>query len=618
MASVIVDARDQQFILYDMLKVEELCNYPVFSDFSRDMFNMVLTEAEKLGREVIYPALHEIDREGAWLDKDGVHVPKVMHGIFRRYRDGGWLAMKKPPEFGGQGFPLVVSTAAAEWFRHNPSFSIYPGLTAGAARLIEAFGTEAQKNKYVFKMNAGEWGGTMALTEPDAGSDVGNLKTKAFRQPDGSFLLQGTKQFITAADQDLTENIINPVLARIEGDPPGTGGISIFIMPKFLVNDDGSLGRRNDYFVSKIEEKMGLHGSATCVVNIGDNNACYAELLGEERQGMKVMFQMMNEARIGTGMQSMSAASAAYLHALQYAKERKQGSSLAEMKNPAAPRIPIIEHPDVRRMLLWMKAQVEGMRALLYYGAYLVDKEEVLEDGDEKDRCTGILEVLTPICKAYCSDIAFRVTEVAMQVYGGYGYCAEYPIEQFMRDVKIASLYEGTNGIQSLDLVGRKLGMKKGLYFMSLINNMNATIAQTMNNPALKDLAADMQAAVNALADMALFFAKCGKEGKSMVTFVNTYPFLMLMGKVVIGWLLLWQAGIAKEKLDALCTEKGVDVSRMSAFVKDSQDAAFYAGKVAAAKYFIKHVLPEVEAGIKAIKSEDISPVEIADESFAL
>ena len=250
-------------------------------------------------------------------------------------------------------------------------------------------------------------------------------------------------------------------------------------MPKFLVNDDGTLGRRNDYFVSKIEEKMGLHGSATCVVNMGDNNDCYAELLGEERQGMRIMFQMMNEARIGTGMQAFAGGSAAYLHALQYAKERKQGSSLAEMKNPAAPRVAIIEHPDVRRMLLWMKAQIEGMRALLYYGSYLVDKENILSDGAEKDKCTGILEVLTPICKAYCSEMAFRVTEVAMQIYGGYGYCAEYPIEQFMRDVKITSLYEGTNGIQSLDLAGRKLGMKKGLYFISLIDNMTATVAET-------------------------------------------------------------------------------------------------------------------------------------------
>ena len=613
MANLLVDGRDQEFILYEMLNVEELCQYPVFADFSRDMFDMVFTEAEKLSKEVIFPTLHAFDKDGAYLDKDGVHVPKAMHDVYKRYCEGGWLAMKKAPEFGGQGFPLVVSNAAAMWFRHNPGFCIYPGLTSGAARLIEVFGTDKQKETYVLKMNSGEWGGTMALTEPEAGSDVGNLKTKAIRQPDGSYRLQGTKQFITAADQDLTANIINPVLARIEGDPPGTGGVSIFLMPKFLVNDDGTLGRRNDYFVSKIEEKMGLHGSATCVVNMGDNNDCYAELLGEERQGMRIMFQMMNEARIGTGMQAFAGGSAAYLHALQYAKERKQGSSLAEMKNPAAPRVAIIEHPDVRRMLLWMKAQIEGMRALLYYGSYLVDKENILSDGAEKDKCTGILEVLTPICKAYCSEMAFRVTEVAMQIYGGYGYCAEYPIEQFMRDVKITSLYEGTNGIQSLDLAGRKLGMKKGLYFISLIDNMTATVAETGKNDALKGLAADMGAAVTSLVEMAQFFAQCGKEGKPLVMFVNTYPFLMMMGKIVLAWLLLWQAGIAQKKLEGLCPEQG----KVKAMAKENGEVAFYAGKVAAAKYFIKHILPEVDAVIKAIRSEDISPMEIADESFA-
>ena len=620
MASTLVDERDQKFILYEMFNVEDLCNYPLYADFSRETFDMVFAEAEKLGKEVIFPSLHEGDKEGAKLDKDGVHVPKHFHEVYKRYCEGGWLAMSKLPEHGGQGFPGVISTAAGEWFGHNPGFMTYPGLTTGAAHLIEVYGTEKQINKYVFKMNNGEWGGSMALTEPEAGTDVGNLKTKAFRQPDGTYRLQGTKQFITAMDQDLTENIINPVLARIEGDPPGTKGISIFIVPKFLVNDDGSLGRRNDYFVSKIEEKMGLHGSATCAVNLGDNNDCYGELLGEERQGMKVMFQLMNEARIGTGMQGFVLGSAAYLHALQYTKERKQGSSLLEMKNPLAPRVPIIQHPDVRRMLLWMKAHVEGMRALLYYGAYLVDMEHVVEEGAEKDKYAGMLEVLTPICKAYCSDIGFRVTETAMQCFGGYGYCAEYPIEQFMRDSKIASLYEGTNGLQSLDLVGRKLGMKNGLYFMSLLGEMNAAIAKAQSRPALKDLAADMQAAVNTLAETAMFFAKCGQEGKFLVPLVNSYPFLMMMGKIILGWLLLWQADVAQGKLDGICKEKGIDpadAAKMSALAKDNQDAAFYTGKLAAAKYFIKHVLPEVDAAVKSIRSEDISPMDIIEEAFA-
>jgi len=400
----------------------------------------------------------------------------------------------------------------------------------------------------------------------------------------------------------------------------GTAGISIFLVPKFLVNDDGSLGKRNDYYVSKLEEKMGLHGSATCAVVLGENNDCYAELLGEERWGMKIMFKMMNEARIGVGLQGAASGASAYMHAVQYAKERIQGSSIMDMKSATPRRVAIIEHPDVRRMLLWMKAQVEGMRALLYYSAYLMDMEHITEDATQKAKYAGLLEVLTPICKGYCTDMGFRVTETAMQCYGGYGYCDEYPIEQFMRDSKITSLVEGTNGIQSMDLVGRKLGMKKGLYFMSLLSEMNATIAKAQTKPALKDLAAEIQVAVNTLAETGMIFAKCGQEGKFMVPVVNAYPFLMMMGKVVLAWLLLWQSDVAKEKLDAICQEKGIDptdVAKVNALAKENQDAAFYTGKLVAMKYFVKHVLPEVEAAAKAIKSEDITPMEIIDEAFA-
>jgi hypothetical protein len=335
---------------------------------------------------------------------------------------------------------------------------------------------------------------------------------------------------------------------------------------------------------------------------------------------MKVMFQMMNEARIATGLQGLSSGSVAYLHALQYTKERLQGSSLMEFKNPEAPRVPIIQHPDVRRMLLWMKSNVEGMRALMYYATTCGDKAASLKDPVEAEKWLGIVEILTPIIKAYCTDIGFRVTETAMQCYGGYGYCSEYPIEQFMRDAKIASIYEGTNGIQALDLVGRKMGMKKGTYFMTLLGEMGATVAKCQGIEALKGLAADVQTGVNALAEIAMFFASCGKAGKFLIPVGNAYPFLMMMGKVVCAWLLLWQAEIAQEKLAALCSQKGVNSSdpfAVIAFVKENKDAAFYDGKVKSARYFIKNVLPEIDATVKAIKSEDLSIMEIADESFA-
>ncbi len=620
MANLIVDPRDQKFVLYEMLHVEELFKAERYADFSGDMVDMVLREAERMAVEVLFPVLAEGDREGCKLKNGAVYVPEAFHRVYKLYCDGGWITMSVSPESGGQGFPHAVTAAAKEWFIHNFGVVCYPYLTEGAAHLVEVYGTEAQKKKYLARMHAGQWAGTMALTEPDAGTDVGNLKTKAFRQPDGSYRIQGSKIFITGADQNLTENIINPVLARIEGDPPGTGGISIFLVPKYVVHDDGTLGRRNDYTIGSIEEKMGLHGSATCAINFGDNNDCYAELLGQERQGMKVMFQMMNEARIGVGLQGLSSGSIAYLHALQYARERLQGSTLQDMKNPEAPRVPIICHPDVRRMLLWMKAHVDGIRALMYYLPYCADRLRIAGDEAEKDKWQGMLEVMTPICKAYCSDMAFRVTETAIQVYGGYGYCSEYPVEQFMRDIKIASLYEGANGIQALDLIGRKLGMKKGLYFMNMLGEMGATVIKYQENPDLKDLAADVQAAVNLLAELGMYFAGCAKAGRFLIPVANAYPFLMMMGKVIMSWLLLWEAGVAAEKLTDLYRAQAIDpqnAGQVQAFVKDHQDAAFYAGKGASARYFIKHVLPEVYAASTAIRSEDLSMIEIADESFA-
>jgi alkylation response protein AidB-like acyl-CoA dehydrogenase len=621
MPSLIVDERDQQFVLFEMLDVDKLCQKPRYADFSKETLEMVLSEAQKLAVNVIFPTLAEGDRTGCKLVNGQVHVPECFRQPFKVFCEGGWQAMSFPVESGGQGLPMSIRIASHEWFDHNFSFICYPGTMEGAAHLIEVFGTEAQKRKYMDKMVAGQWGGTMVLTEPGAGSDVGNLSTKAIRQPDGTFRLQGSKIFITAGDHDLVDNIIHPVLARIEGDPSGTKGISIFLVPKFLVNEDGSLGRRNDFEIGKIEEKMGIHGSSTCALNFGDNGNCYAELLGEEKQGMKIMFQMMNEARLSVGLQGVSAASIAYLHALNYAKERLQGSSLLEFKNPDAPRVPIIQHPDVRRMLLWMKSNVESMRALALYTAYCLDKEVTAESEEERERWLGLVELFTPILKAYCSDIGFRVTETAVQVYGGYGYCSEYPVEQFMRDEKIASIYEGANGIQALDLVGRKLGMKKGGYFMALLGEMSGTVAKCGANPKLKDLAADVQAAVGALGEMGMFFAQCGKAGKFLVPISSSYPFLMMMGKIVSAWLLLWQAGLAEEKLEALAKQRGVDLAdkaKKSAFLKGNKDAAFYAGKVLSARYFIKNVLPEIDGAVKAIKNEDLSILEIEEESFAV
>jgi len=619
MAKLIVDTRDQRFVLHEILEVEKLCENEKYTDFSKDLFDMTLDEAEKLSEKTVFPTMKVGDVEGCKLEDGQVKVPEAYKPAYDAFCEGGWVSISMDAEDGGQGFPAVMGMAAQEWFMSNFAFAAYPGLTQGAARIIANHGTDEQKKKYLEKMVTGEWAGTMALTEPNAGSDVGSLKTKAIRQPDGTFRLKGNKIFITGGDHDLTENIIQPVLARIEGDPPGTKGISIFIMPKYLVNDDGSLGKRNDYEITSIEEKMGIHGSATCFINIGDNDDCYAELLGEEQKGMKVMFEMMNEMRIGVGMQGLASGSTAYLHALDYAKDRTQGSSIENFKDPEAPRVEIIRHPDVRRMLLWMKSHVEAMRALVYYAANCVDISETSPDEEERERYHGNLEVLTPIVKAWCTDIGFRVCEQAIQVYGGYGYVSEYPVEQFMRDEKIASIYEGTNGIQALDLVGRKLSLKKGAYFMGLLGEMNKTVERAKEKDCFTDLADDLKDAVDKLGEVGMFFAGCAKEGKFLVPIANAYPFLMMMGNVVGGWLLLWEACVAREKLEAIAKDKGVDLDdkdKKKELIKDSTEAAFYDGKVYSARYYLKNVLPEVEASLKSIKNEDLSVMEIAEESF--
>lgn len=616
---LIIDRRDQQFVLFEMLGIQDLFQTEKYAEFTRETFDMMLEMAQRISEDEVLPRYMEGDREGARLVGGEAKVPKCYHDLQKVMVEGGWFSMSAPLDAGGQGLPYIIEKAVQEHFIFNMAYYMYSGAGIGAAQLIEQYGTDTQKQKYMYNMYSCEWGGTMVLTEPEAGSDVGALKTKAVRQPDGSFRIFGSKIFISGGDHDLVKNIVHPVLARIEGDPAGTAGISIFLVPKYLVNDDGSLGRRNDYAVTGIEHKMGLKGNATCAMSFGDNGDCYAELLGDERQGMKIMFNMMNEERINMGVQGVGTASAAYLHALHYTMERIQGKSLMDMANPDAKSIPIIRHPDVRRMLLWMKAHVEGMRALVYLCAYAIDRKHSFPGG-EGEKWHGIMELLVPITKAYCTDIGFRVTEQAIQCYGGYGFCQDYPVEQFMRDLKIGSIYEGTNGIQSLDLVGRKMGKNKGKDFMNYLGEMNATIAQYGKHPAFEGLAKEVQEGVNLLAEMGMYFVQCGKEGKFMVPVGNAYPFLMLMGTVSMAWLLFWEAGVAREKLDTLLKDAGVDGSDRKAlrgFLREHRDGAFYQGKIDAAEYFVYHQLPEAQAKAKAIKSENLAFISILDESFA-
>lgn len=615
----IVDSRDQKFVLYELLQVQDLFKTEKFKDFDQDMFDMTLDLTKQICEEHILGCYQEVDSEGgAKFDKGKVTIPHQYHNVHKVMNEAGLFMMGISPEHGGQGMPYTICMASNEYYSFHMGFMLYPEATIGAAHLIEVFGTDAQKQKYMEKMYAQQWGGTMCLTEPDAGSDVGNLKTKAVKQPDGTYKITGNKIFITSGENDLFENMVHPVLARIEGDPAGTKGISIFIVPKYRVNEDGSMGKFNDVHCTGIEHKMGLKGSATCSMSFGDNGDCIGELLGEERKGMAIMFQMMNEARLGMGLQGSSTSSVSYLHALAYAKERIQGKNIKDMMNPEAPNVPIIQHPDVRRMLMWMKTHTEGIRALVYLCSLCLDKANA-SAGEEVEKWTGIMDFLIPVCKAYGTDMGFRVTELGIQCFGGYGFCNDYPMHQFMRDMKIASLYEGTNGIQAMDLVGRKLGMKKGAVFMNYLGEMNKTYETYKNDPRLADMAKDVKEYIDLLAAMGMYFASCGKEGKFMIPIANAQPFLCLVGNISLAWLHLWMAGVAEGKLQDIYKAKGIadDKKAMKELPNEDKEVAFYQGKVFGAEYYIKNVLPGAKAYAEAIKKEDLSIMKVNDASFA-
>ena len=620
MSNLLVNMRDQQFVLFEQLNIERLFASELFSGFAKDDVLMMQNEAEKMAINVILPTYAAGDKEGCELKDGTVRVPACYKDAYKKFVEAGWSCSMRSPDVGGQGIPILLATAYSELFdAANFAFVMYPGLTNGAAGLIEKFGTDEQKNKYMYKMYSGEWTGTMCLTEPDAGSDVGALRTIAKRLPDGTYSITGAKRFISCGDHNLTDNIIHAVLARIEGDLPGTEGISVFIVPKRRVKEDGSVGELNDVQTGNVEHKMGINGSATCTLNFGDEGKCIGELLGGERKGMHIMFHMMNESRLEVGMQSLGHASAAYEHAVQYAKGRIQSKPVWEMKNPDAKSVAIIQHPDIRRKLLLMKAYVEGLRALNFYAGFCMDMARVAEKAEDKEKWQGFVELLTPVCKAYSSDTAMKVCSMAIDVYGGYGYCSEYPVEQYMRDCRIATIYEGTNGIQALDLVGRKLGQRKGMNSMNMFGEIKATIARAKQIDDLKDSAVYLENASNALIDLTLHFAQLGKSAGFILPILNASPYLELFGDVILGHFLLQGAAIAEEKLQAIYADKGAEGSKgkQRSLVRQDADVAFYAGKVSAAKFFALNLLPGIKARCESIKTGDKTPIEIADESFA-
>ncbi len=605
------DIRDITFQLFEWLPTGQLLKNDLFSQWERGDVEMVLAEALKLAQEQLDPANRDGDKVGARFEDGHVVMPPSFHPVYQKIREGGWIGCINNPEYGGMGLPDTVGTAINEmFFGANMALSLSALLTRGASYLVEKFGTDEMRALFCERMYTGEWAGTMCLTEPQAGSDVGASKARAVKQPNGRYLIQGEKIFITSGDHDLTPNIIHAVLARTPGAPDGTSGLSLFLVPKVRVNADGSLGELNDVACSRIEEKLGIHGSPTCSLVFGGNDRCEGFLLGEEKAGMKLMFHMMNPARIEVGLQGAAVAAAAHQAALEYARTRLQGRHWTRMKEHGAPQVAIIEHPDVRRMLFTSGAYVQGMRALLLQTSYFIDMTHVTT-GEEQERYQSYVEVLTPICKAWASDWGFRVTEWCLQVYGGYGYTADYPAEQYLRDAKIASIYEGTNGIQALDLVARKLPAKGGKAIRDLLGMAEKTFKTLRNDRQLMEPAWMLGAALKQIEDISKGLAK--RPDAPIVVLLNSVPFLDMIGDVLAAHFLLDQAVIARTRLGEMLAAAGVasdDKKAVRAFLQEKPEAVFYHNKVQTAIHFAYRVLPLVTARAVAIRAGEVAPVE--------
>ncbi|UCF85418.1 MAG: acyl-CoA dehydrogenase [Desulfobacteraceae bacterium] len=589
-----VNERDIFFILKNQLNYASLCELERYRELDEETLDMLVTEAVKFAKQEVDP-LQEIGEEwGVVFENGKVRCAPEFREMFKLYGENGWTAAARDPEYGGQGFPHMTRIVINDlMYGAAQSFNMAPSLTHGAAHLIESFGTNELKERFVPKMFGGQWAGTMCLTEPNAGSNLADTRTLAIRDGD-NFKIKGTKIFISWGDHDLTENIIHLLLARIEGAPEGVRGISLFVVPKIRLNPDGSLGESNDVVCGGVEKKLGLHASPTCLLNFGETDGCIGYLCGEENKGLAHMFQMMNAARINTGVSGMTLASTAYQNALDYTKERIQGSDVARRK-PGY--VPIIDHPDVRRMLLWMKAMVDGMRSMIYTGAFWSELAIEMSEGEKKTHYQALLDFMTPIIKAYCSDMGFRVCEVAIQCLGGYGFCKEYPLEQYLRDAKIMSLYEGTNGIQALDLMGRKMRINEGAPFKAYMTELEGFCKKNESHPTLESEIQLLSKAVLRLGEVAKKMAAQSKSDPLQWA-SSTYPALMCFGDVTMAWRLLDIALIAQRVID------------------EGKKNEYYMGKVLQATYYTGVTLPLTMARLDTCLREGREIVEMPEEAF--
>ena len=583
--------KDMQFVLHDVLNVSA-SDIPGYSELDADFTSAVLEEAGKLNSEVIAPLNVVGDQEGCRLENGVVYTPTGFKEAFEQVKEGGWTGLDMPEEYGGQNMPYVLGTAVGEMFSSaNQAFHMYQGLTHGAAAAILANGTDEQKNTYLPKMVSCEWTGTMNLTEPHCGTDLGLMRTKAEPQGDGSYKISGQKIFISAGDHDLADNVIHLVLAKIPGGPEGIKGVSLFIVPKFVVNEDGTPGARNGVSVGALEKKMGIHGNSTCVLNY-DEATGY--LLGEEHKGMRAMFTMMNEARLGVGMQGLAAAEVAYQNAVTYAKDRLQGRDVTGVKNPDGPADPLIVHPDIRRSLMDQKSFAEGARAFILWGANLIDQAHRGNDAD----ADGLVSLLTPVIKGFLTDEGYDMTVLAQQVYGGHGYIEEHGMSQFTRDARIAMIYEGANGVQALDLVGRKLAQDGGKHVMAFFELVKNFCKENAEVDGMAEFVEPLKKASKDLQAAGMYFMQAGMKNPNNAL-SGSYDFMHLFGHVCLG--LMW-ARMAKAATSQLAA--------------GASDAAFYETKLTTARYYMARRLPATGMHLARIESGADTVMALDAEAF--
>jgi alkylation response protein AidB-like acyl-CoA dehydrogenase len=577
MAEKFISRRNLQFLLTEYLDAAALTRYPYFADHSKETFDMVLETAMRMGRGILFPALSEMDKQPPEFKDGKVFVHPVVAIVMKACGEGGWIGAQAPYELGGQQIPSMIMTAFRGIFSAaNYSASVYPFLTTGAAHLILSFGAQPLVETYVPKMFAGQWQGTMALTEPQAGSSLTDLKTTAFPEADGSYRIKGQKIFISCSDYESTENIVNLLLARIDGAPPGIKGISLFVVPKKRPDGRGGLAG-NDVTCIGIYHKLGYRGAPITQLAFGDSDDCRGWLVGEPHKGLRCMFQMMNEARIDVGMGAAAIASAAYYAALEYARQRPQGRPVAG-KDPLAPQVPIIEHADVKRMLLFQRAVVEGSLALIFQCAQYVDLTRVTE-GEEKERYELLLDLLTPVAKSYPSEMGILSVSQGLQCLGGYGYCDEFPLEQYYRDVRIHPIHEGTTGIQGMDLLGRKALMKNGKALFLYLAELEKAVAAGRAIPECAPSAEALAKAVETLKEVTTSLTGIAMKGEIELFLADATLYLELFGIVAIAWQWLLQAVTAATALAANPAAKDLD---------------FYQGKIHTCRYFFAYELPKI------------------------